>query len=191
MKLDNRLMAIALIVMGVVGRIWLRWLMPSAPHFYISLNGASYPIFMMDMFFWVAAISMIAGRYLGKLYSFIVPFSIMAISDIYFGNTWIFIFTWTGFMMMGIVAYKRKNATYSSYIGYGLASVILYDIWTNFGSWLGWYPHNLDGLILCYTLAIPFMLWHILSSAIAIPLLSIPFEYARTLHDEVSEPNGA
>lgn len=188
MKVDKRLIAILLISMGIIGRIWMRWMLPAAPHFYIDIGGSSYPVFMMDMFFWVAAISMIAGKYLGKIYAFVVPLSVMAISDIYFGNTWIMMFTWSGFIMMGFISYTRRNASFDSYIGYGLASVLLYDLWTNFGSWLGWYPHTINGLILCFTLAIPFMLWHILSTAVALTLLSIPFEYLSAHEKTVDNP---
>ena len=178
MKANKTLLALGLIATGVISRIWLRGLLPAAPHFYLHFGNASYPIFMIDMFFVVAALSLIAGRYLGR-YGILVPLSIMAISDIYFGGGAILLFTWTGFAMMALIGYASKNKSFSTYFGYGILSVIAYDIWTNFGSWLGWYPHTIDGFILCYTVAIPFMLWHLLSTIIALPLASLPFEYAK------------
>ena len=142
---------------------------------------------MIDAFFIVATLSLIAGRYLGR-YGFVVPLSIMAISDIYFGGGLILLFTWTGFVMMAFIGDGTRSRSFSAYFGFGLLSVIAYDVWTNFGSWLGWYPHTLDGFILCYTVAIPFMLWHILSTIIALPLASLPFEYAKEHKLEEAKP---
>ncbi len=176
---DKKLIAIALISIGVIGRIWMRWVLPQAPHFYITLNGISQPVFMIDMFFLIAIISIAAGRYIGNKYAFLIPTTIMAITDIYFGNNWILLFTWSGFAMMTLIGYKTRERNFSTYIGFGLLSVLAYDAWTNFGTWVGWYPHTLHGLILCFTLAIPFTLWHIVSMSIALPLASLPLEHAK------------
>jgi len=178
MKANKIVLALGLITAGVVARIWLRFMLPAAPHFYIKLAGYTYPIFMIDMFFVIAAISLVAGRYLGK-YAILVPVATMAISDIYFGGGMILLFTWSGFAMMAFIGYLTRNRGFTTYLGYGMLSVIAYDIWTNFGSWLAWYPRTIDGIILCYTVAIPFMLWHLISTAIALPLASVPFEYAK------------
>ncbi|KAA0007948.1 MAG: hypothetical protein FE036_02825 [Thermoplasmata archaeon] len=188
MKINKIWLTLGLITTGVISRIWLRSLLPAAPHFYIHLANASYPIFMIDAFFIVATLSLIAGRYIGK-YGFIIPLSIMAISDIYFGGGLILLFTWTGFAMMAFIGYRTKSRSFSTYFGFGLLSVLAYDIWTNFGSWLGWYPHTIDGFILCYTVAIPFMLWHILSTMIALPLASLPFEYVKEHKLEEAKPS--
>ena len=44
---NKNLIALGLIALGVIGRIWARALLPAAPHFYINLNGIHYPIFMI------------------------------------------------------------------------------------------------------------------------------------------------
>ena len=178
MKVNKLFIGLGLIITGVVSRIWLRGYLPAAPHFYIHLAGATYPIFMIDMFFAIAILSLIAGRYLGK-YGFTVPLSIMAITDLYFGGGAILLFTWTGFIMISFMGYATRRKQFTTYFGFGILSVIAYDIWTNFGSWLAWYPHNLNGLALCYTVAIPFMLWHLLSTMVALPIASAPFEYIK------------
>ena len=67
--------------------------------------------------------------------------------------------------------------------GAGIGSVLLYDFWTNFGCWLGWYPPNLSGLMLCYTLSIPFTLWHLLSTTIAIAVIVLPIVYLKEHKD--------
>jgi len=178
MRINKLFVGLGLIAAGVISRIWLRGFLPAAPHFYIHLANASYPIFMIDMFFVVAILSLIAGRYLGK-YGFAVPVTIMAITDFYFGGGAILLFTWTGFMLIALIGNSTKERGFVTYLGSGFLSVVAYDIWTNFGSWLAWYPHNLNGLLLCYTVAIPFMLWHLVSTMIALPVASIPFEYIK------------
>jgi hypothetical protein len=180
--------ASVLIIMGVVGRLTLSELLPSSPSFYITLNGVTQPMFMMDLFFLIAVISILSGLLLKSYYVFIVPISIMLITDIIIGNNYIFLFTWSGFAMIGLIGYilKIKNKFTIQKIpllfGAGIGSVLLYDLWTNFGCWLGWYPHNLQGLSLCYTLAIPFTLWHLLSTTIAITVIVLPIVYLKE-HD--------
>jgi len=79
-----------------------------------------------------------------------------------------------------------------SVFGTGIAGVLLYDLWTNFGCWLAWYPHTPSGLALCYTLTIPFTLWHLVSTSIAIALVLLPvmhFNESKLLKTEIiTEP---
>ena len=179
----NRILAaLLLIAAGAAGRIFLRSILPNTPHIYLTINGITQPVFMMDMFFVVAAISLFSGILLGGYYTFIVPMAVMGITDIYYGNTYIFLFTWSGFAMIGLMGYLGgRNLSFNAksvvrVAGMGIGSVLVYDIWTNFGSWLGWYAHDLNGLLLCYTLARPVMLWHIVSTMLLLPVMAIPLE---------------
>lgn len=173
------LIATTLILIGVFGRIFFRNLLPATPHIYIDINGLTQPLLMMDMFFIVAIVSILSGMLLGKRYSLLVPFTIMLITDIYYGNSFILLFTWSGFMMLGLIGHLLKEKVGINRISIlvtplaGAGGVILYDIWTNFGCWLGWYPHSLEGLMLCYTLAIPFTLWHLLSTVSGLFVVSV------------------
>ncbi len=174
--------AFLLIALGVIARIWLYKFLPPAPNFHIMLAGVDQPIFMpADVFFIVATISLIAGRYLGGYFAFIVPFSVMAITDVFLGNNFIFLFTWSGFALLGFFGYMMQKHSFSKFVMLSIPSIIIYDLWTNFGCWLGWYSHNLQGLMLCYTLAIPFMLWHLISTTALLPIMAIPFERGETI----------
>ena len=145
------------------------------------------PMFMLDLFFVVAIISLVSGILLGGYYTFIVPISVMIITDLIIGNNWILLFTWSGFAILGIIGYmlKVKNSLTIERIprilGAGIAGILLYDIWTNFGVWLqGFgYAHTFQGLALCYTMALPFMLWHLLSTTIAIAVIVLPIVYLK------------
>jgi len=182
---DRILVAITLIIFGVIGRLSFYKFLPSTPHLYITLNGITQPLFMMDLFFLIAIISILSGLLLKSYYVFIVPLSIMFITDVIIGNNYIFLFTWSGFAMIGLIGYilkiKNKFTIQKTPLIFGasIGSVLLYDLWTNFGCWLGWYPHNLQGLSLCYTLAIPFTLWHLLSTTIAITVIVLPIVYLK------------
>ena len=182
----NRLLiATFLIAMGVAGRIFLGDMLPNTPHIYVTINGITQPVFMMDMLFVVAAVSLFSGILLGGYYTFIVPMAVMAITDVYYGNTYIFLFTWSGFVLIGLMGYlNSKGLSFSAksvvkIVFTGIGSVLVYDLWTNFGSWLGWYPHTLNGLATCFTLAVPFTLWHLLSTAAIVTALSVPVLYVK------------
>jgi len=184
--------AFLLIIIGVLGRIYLRQFLPAIPHFYITINGITQPIFIADMFFIVAIVSLYSGLLLRGLYSFIVPISVMLITDLFYGNNFIFLFTWSGFALISLLGYSFKNnikfnrKSIIKTVGLGIAGVIIYDAWTNFGWWLGpYYPHNLYGLTLCYTLALPFFIWHLLSMTIAIVITVVPVLYIKEKEQQI------
>ena len=174
---QRMLLACIFILIGVLGRILLRDFLPSLPHWTMTIYGITQPVFILDMFFVVGVFALLSGVLIGGYYSIIVPLGIMFITDIYYGNTFIFLFTWSGFALMGLLAYFAKNkvsVTIKSILpvmGVGIGSILLYDLWTNFGCWLMWYPATLNGLFTCYILALPFTVWHLLSTLLALPLL--------------------
>jgi hypothetical protein len=184
----NRIMlAIILVAIGSIVRILLHNNLPGSPSIFITINGLTQQMFMFDLFFVVAIISLISGLLLGGYYTFIVPISAMIISDMVIGNNWIILFTWSGFALIGVIGYilKTKNKLSIKYIpgvlGAGIGGILLYDLWTNFGTWLGgWgYTYTWGGLALCYTRALPFMLWHLLSTTIAMILVILPIIYLK------------
>ncbi|MCD6542199.1 MAG: hypothetical protein J7K38_02615 [Thermoplasmata archaeon] len=174
-----------LIVAGIVGRLTLSRLLPPSPDIYINVNGITQPLFMMDLFFVIATVSMLSGFLLDRRFSIVVPVSVMLLTDLIIGNNLIFIFTWSGFAMIALLSYilkSRKGFNLQSkylILGTGIAGVLLYDLWTNFGCWLLWYPHTVEGLILCYTLAIPFTLWHLLSTTLSVTFIVLPIAYLK------------
>ena len=185
-KIYQGITALLLVLMGVLGRIYLRQFLPSLPSMHITINGITQPMFIADMFFIVAIISLFCGILLRGYYTLIVPISVMLISDVILGNSYVFFFTWSGFAFIAVIGYyfSRKiscnpKATIKI-VGIGIGSILLYDVWTNFGWWLGpYYPHTIDGLLLCYTLAFPFIIWHLLSTISIIALITYPLLYVK------------
>ena len=88
-----------------------------------------------------------SGTYLSLL--------VMFVSDIILGFSMITPFVYGSFILISILfnEINLKNV---------LASSLLFFIITNFGVWVLGYPFTLEGLILCYTLAIPFFVNSIL-----------------------------
>ncbi len=177
-------LASLLIAIGSIFRIVLHNNLPASPSIYITINNVTQPMFMLDLFFIVAIISIISGIILGGYYTFIVPISVMIITDLFIGNNWIALFTWSGFALLGLIGFllkKKKSLTVQHIpriLGVGIGGILLYDLWTNFGTWLGgpaWgYTYTWEGLTLCYTNALPFIFWHLLSTTIALTLIIVP-----------------
>ncbi len=184
-NIPKMFIAFLLIVTGVIGRLTLSKLLPSSPSIYLNLNGLSQPLFMIDLFFFIAIVTILSALFLKSYYVFFVPLSVLLITDIVLGNNYIFLFTWSGFVVIGLIFYLLKTKNKFTIkkapllFGAGIGSVILYDIWTNFGSFLGWYPKTISGLTMCYTVALPFMLWHILSTTISFGLIVLPILYIK------------
>ena len=99
----NRIMIAGfLISIGSILRVLLHNNLPAFPSIFMTLNGVTQPMFMLDLFFVIAIISLLSGILLGGYYTFIIPISTMIITDLILGNTWILLFTWSGFAILGI-----------------------------------------------------------------------------------------
>ncbi|MBN2602842.1 MAG: hypothetical protein JXA91_01760 [Candidatus Thermoplasmatota archaeon] len=185
--------ASALIVIGVIGRLAFLEFLPSSPSLYITLNNVTQPVLMMDLFFLVAIICILSGLLFKSYFVFLVPLSIMIITDIIIGNDFIFLFTWSGFAMIGFISLvlnsKNKFTIKNTPLIFGasIGSVLLYDLWTNLGCWLGWYPNTIEGLSLCFTNALPFTLWHLLSTTVALTVIVLPILYIKKHLDTKSD----
>jgi hypothetical protein len=166
--------AAALIAMGVAGRVLLRQFVP-----------AGSGLIMFDLFAVVGIIAVLSGVLLGGIYTLVVPLGAMAFSDLILGNGLIFVFTWSGFAMMGGLGYmaRKDRAPTSAYglklAGIGVAGILAFDIWTNLGWWLltPMYPHTAAGLAACYAMGLPFMVGHLLTTAAVLPLAGMTALY--------------
>jgi hypothetical protein len=126
----------------------------------------------------VTSLSLIAGVMLGGMFAFFVPFAIILITDIYFGNTSILLFTWSAFIIIGFLGwFLRRNKDFSFYFiskmtCLGIVSSLFFFFYTNFGWWLlsGMYSYSWHGLIQCYTMALPFLRINLLGNLFFVPL---------------------
>ena len=114
-----------------------------------------------DNFTPIAAIALAGGVYLEKRFALIIPLAALVISDIFIGfhNTILFVYgslVIIGFMGLWLKSHKKIVPV----LGTAILSSILFFVVTNFGVWLtggGWfYPKTWQGLVECYTMAVPF-----------------------------------
>ena len=87
-----------------------------------------------------------------KWLSILVPITAMLLSDIVLGFGMISMWVYAAFMLVTISGWVLKQMNMKSI----LVSSMIFFIVSNFGAWLIGYPHTIEGLLMCYTLAIPF-----------------------------------
>ena len=101
----------------------------------------------------IAAMALFSGVYFtNKRLAFIIPILAMFLSDLFLGFSMITLFVYGAFILVGYIGISSKKMNIKTV----LISSISFFIITNFGVWLLGYPKTLDGLLQCYTLAIPF-----------------------------------
>ncbi len=137
----------------------------------------------------------LSSFYFGVKKSFLGILTVMVLSDLIIGNTNIFIFTWSGFLIPAIFLSSTVRNLYTKYnilntekifsvltlTFSGLSANLFFYFYTNFGVWLldswGMYTKDFQGLMFCYINALPFLKNQIVSSLIFIPIGVLMFEY--------------
>lgn len=109
----------------------------------------------------VGALALFAGAYLPRRWGWVVPLSVLLVSDAWLGGYELpvmlsvygsfAVIAWLGSLLRGKSFFVRST------IG-SIASATLFFIVTNFAVWAAtpWYTKDFTGLLTSYTLAIPF-----------------------------------
>ena len=88
------------------------------------------------------------------------------ITDFFIGFHSTVLFTWGSILFIGLIAKYFMQSLQKRICGALLGAVIFFII-TNFGVWsTGVYGYTGEGLLLCYTLAIPFFVYSLISTFI-------------------------
>ena len=87
-----------------------------------------------------------------KLVAFFLPLFCLFITDLILGLSWINLFVYLSFGLISMMGMLVKRVSILTVLG----SSLLFFIVSNFGVWLFYYPLSLEGLVSCFTLAIPF-----------------------------------
>lgn len=113
---------------------------------------------LLALSFYVPAI--LGIRYLPAL---IISFFI---TDFFIGFHSVTLFTWGSIILIGLISRFFLSNIITRITGSLLGACIFFLI-TNFGVWsLGSYGYTFEGLILCFTLAIPFFAYNLISTFI-------------------------
>ena len=113
----------------------------------------------------LVALSFYVPAFLGLRY---IPALIIGfvITDYFIGFHQFAYFTWGSVIFIGLVSEFLKD-NYIKRISGALIGACLFYLITNFGVWsLGLYGYTMEGLIACYTLAIPFFAHTVISTII-------------------------
>ena len=106
----------------------------------------------------VGSISLFAGARLRGWQAFVLPLVLMAITDPLLGGYSVATpFIYLAFLITVWVG--RHLAVTENPVRIGGASVfcsVVFFVLSNFGTWLGWYPHTWAGFTTCYVNAIPY-----------------------------------
>ena len=88
------------------------------------------------------------------------------ITDLFIGFHGVTLFTWGSVVIIGLFSKYFIKSILSRVSGALIGAVVFFLI-TNFGVWsLGSYGYTIEGFILCYTLAIPFFAYSLISTFI-------------------------
>mgnify|MGYP000916859414 CR=1 FL=1 len=126
---------------------------------------------LLALSFYVPAI--LGIRYLPAL---IISFFI---TDFFIGFHSVTLFTWGSIILIGLTSRFFLSNIITRITGSLLGACIFFLI-TNFGVWsLGSYGYTFEGLILCFTLAIPFFAYNLISTFIFVGIIEgvLKFSY--------------
>lgn len=147
----------------------------------------------------VTASSIAAGYFLkNKRLAMLFPIIVMIITDSIIGNTSIFIFTWSAFLitpLIGIFNAKYLNGstalprTLFINTSGAILSVLVFYLWTNFGVIVTteMYPDTLTGLMQSYINALPFLKNQLYGNIIFSPIIFLLVILVKSYLAEVYE----
>lgn len=133
----------------------------------------------------VTACSLAAGFFFRKnTYAVLIPVLIMFGSDLIIGNTNIYIFTWTGFLVSFLVGVAMKSGRFKNFTnsvlkftGFSqlaaIVSTLLFFLWTNFGVVVttNMYSKDFSGLIQSYINGLPFLKIQLAGNLLIVPAI--------------------
>ena len=101
----------------------------------------------------IAGIALFSSKKINnKLFSVLLPIIPLFISDLFIGISFINIFVYLSFIIIHFLGSISPKIDVKTVF---LSSVIFFVL-TNLGVWYLGYPKNIEGLITCFTLAVPF-----------------------------------
>jgi hypothetical protein len=99
------------------------------------------------------------------------------ITDLVIGFHEVTLFTWGTVILIGLIA-KFFSSNIITRISAALLGACLFYLFTNFGVWsLGSYGYTFRGLITCYTLAIPFFTYSLISTLLFSVIIEASFNF--------------
>ncbi len=140
----------------------------------------------------ITAMALFGGVYLDKKHTFIVPIAAMLISDYFIGFYSGMMWTYAGFIGVGFIGlWLRNHRGLFQTVAATIAGSVFFFIVTNFGVWASAqvsYPHTVNGLIECYTAAVPFFRNTLLGDAVYVGCMFGLLELAKKFVPALQSP---
>ena len=140
----------------------------------------------------ITASMLLASVYLSRRQAFFLVLAVLAATDLFIGNSSIFIFTWSGFLLPALLLphlLRRKSSLPLRATGWGIVSNLFFFTWTNFGVWLldSWnmYPNNIGGLMQSYIAGLPFLKHQLASTLLFVPLVFLAYSLLTRLSHNI------
>ena len=122
------------------------------------------------------ALSFYIPVFLGLRYLPVLILSFV-LTDIFFGFHNTLLFTWGSVIFIALISKYFTRNIYFRVFG-ALSSAVCFYLITNFGVWsLGSYGYSLNGLILSYTLALPFFGYSLVSTLIFTGIIETLYKF--------------
>jgi hypothetical protein len=141
----------------------------------------------------VAALALFGGAYFDRRFSFLLPFAVLLVSDVFIGFYQGVAWVYGSFFLVNLVGWwLRDRRRVAPIAGATLAGAVLFFAVTNFGVWMGggMYTPDLSGLIDCYVAAIPFFRNTLAGDAFYVALLFGVTEFALRKVPALAVPQG-
>ena len=110
----------------------------------------------------IIAIGLLGGAYISnRTLAIIVPIFIMIISDFYLGFHSTIYWVYFSLIFIALLGFSlRTKMNMLNGLLSGISGSVIFFIITNFGVWFSssFYPKTFQGLLLCYSMAIPFFI---------------------------------
>ena len=130
----------------------------------------------------IMAPMLIKDRWLGIA----IPILAMFISDFVIGFYSYQFVIYASILVIALVTPMNKNYTRLAIMAVG--GSVWFFISTNFAEWIIWdyYPKTIEGLLTCYTLAIPFFKNTLISTCLFTGILTISIKYLESANNKSS-----
>ena len=111
----------------------------------------------------VTSLALFSGLMFQKRWlSILAPLVAMFLSDMVLGFGMISLWVYSSFIMITMMGWILNRMNVKSIF---LSSLVFFIV-SNFGVWFMDYPHTIEGLTMCYTLAIPFFGYSIIGDLV-------------------------
>ena len=123
----------------------------------------------------ITAVALFAGPHFSrKHWAILMPILAMSVTDVFLGFSMITPIVYLAFVGVTALGFVLKKMN----IGTVLLSSLLFFVVTNLGVWFLYYPLTPEGLMICFTLALPFFGYAVVGDLFFSAALLFGYRYA-------------